>query len=323
MARRLPPLPAIEAFLFAVRSSSFRAAAQQLALSPSAFSRRLQTLESFVGVALFERSGAPTLTAAGRRYYEAVAGRLDEILTATEDLRRARDSQNLLLMAPQSLAINWLMPKLSGFLDQNPGLNVDLMIGRDLNVLRQGKADIALAGNAQDFTGLPTDALVSLEGVAVAPRALVAGRSPPGALHELPGYKLLGLEQPADFWTRWLDGAGYDGPKLGDPTRYETWGLMYEAAANGFGLTIAVTAIANSYLREGRLSPCFGISVESGGYRIAYANHKTRSRPDVRSLSTWLLNEMKQSRDEFRTLVKRPPAAREAQGERMSAATPR
>jgi hypothetical protein len=61
MGRRLPPLPAIEAFLFAARLSSFRAAAQQLALSPSAFSRRLQTLEAFTGVALFERSALPTL----------------------------------------------------------------------------------------------------------------------------------------------------------------------------------------------------------------------------------------------------------------------
>ena len=104
MGRRLPPLPAIEAFLFAARSSSFRAAAQQLALSPSAFSRRLQTLETFIGVTLFERSAPPTLTAAGRRYYQAVAGRLDEILVATEELRLIPDRR--LIMAAEAAVTN-------------------------------------------------------------------------------------------------------------------------------------------------------------------------------------------------------------------------
>jgi len=304
MGRRLPPLPAIEAFLFAARSSSFRAAAQQLALSPSAFSRRLQTLEAYTGVTLFERSAPPALTEAGRRYYQAIAGRLDEILAATEALRLVPDHQRLRLMSPQSLAMNWLMPRFSSFIDQHPGLDVEIVIGTDLNMLRLGKADVALASGLRDFTGLPSDPMAPLDAVVVAPRILAGGRPPPGSLDELSGYKLLGLEKPADFWTRWLDRAGYAGPHVREPTRYETWGLMYEAAANGFGLTIAVSALANGYLREGRLSPCFDIAVEyNSGYRIAYAGEKTRSHADVRCLSDWLAGEMLQSRDEFRTLM--------------------
>jgi DNA-binding transcriptional LysR family regulator len=307
MRRLLPPLPAIEAFLFAARAPSFRAAAQQLALSPSAFSRRLQTLETFTGVALFERTTPPTLTAAGERYYQLVAGRLDEILSATLELRHSPSNRRLVLMSPQSLAINWLMPMVSGFTDRHPGIDVDIVVGVDLNMLRLGKADVALASVMRDCTGLATDPMVALEAAVVAPRTLAAGRPPPGSLGELPGYKLLGLEEPTDFWQRWLNRAGYHGPNLPDPTRYETWGLMYEAAANGFGLTIAVSAIANSYLRGGRLSPCFDTCVEyNSGYRIAYASKATASREDVRCLSTWLAEQMLSSRDEFRTLLARP-----------------
>ena len=304
MGRSIPPLPAIEAFLFAARSTSFRAAANQLALSPSAFSRRLQTLEAFVGISLFERSAAfPTLTEAGRQYYDAVAWRVDEILAATEALKQIGERQGVLIMSPQSLSMNWLMPRLAGFLLQHPELDVDIVIGRDLNILRRGKADIALANNAQDFTGLPTDPLVGFEGVVVAPPVLATGRSPPSSLNEVARHKLLGLQVPTDFWSRWLTRAGYHGPNVGDPTRYETWGLMYEAAANGFGLTIAVSVIANTYLREGRLSPCFDISVETTGYRIAYANPKTRARPEVACLAAWLADEMLESKGEYCALV--------------------
>ncbi|MBV9511067.1 MAG: LysR family transcriptional regulator [Caulobacteraceae bacterium] len=307
MGRRLPPLPAIEAFLFAARSSSFRAAARQLALSPSAFSRRLQTLEAFIGVALFERSAPPTLTEAGRRYYQAIAGRLDEILAATEALRQTPTSQRLMLLTPPSLATNWLMPRFSRFGAENPGLDVDIVIGRDLNVMRQGKADVALAGDIHDFTGFPTEPLMALEGIAVAPRVLASGRRPPRALKDLPGHKLLAVHKPTDFWARWLELAGYAGPSLGDPTRYETWGLMYEAAANGFGLAIAVCGLANNYLRDGRLAPCVEASVDlKASYRIAFADQRTQSRADVRRLTTWLVAEMKQSSDEYQALVNRP-----------------
>jgi DNA-binding transcriptional LysR family regulator len=98
---------------FARPAPSFRAAAQQLALSPSAFSRCLQTLEAFTGAALFDRSAPPELTGAGRQYCRAIAGRLDEVLAA-----------------------NWLMPRFSRFLKRNPDIDVDIIIGQDLNLVR-------------------------------------------------------------------------------------------------------------------------------------------------------------------------------------------
>jgi DNA-binding transcriptional LysR family regulator len=306
MGRHLPPLPAIEAFLIAARSPSFRAAAEQLALSPSAFSRRLQTLEAFTGVALFERSTPPTLTEAGRQYYKAIAERLDEILAATEALREIPARRPLILMSPPSLATNWLMPRLSRFTARNPGYEIDVVIGRDLKMMRQGRADVALASDVQDFTGFPTKALVALEGIAVTPRALASGRRAPSSLKELSGHKLLAIQKPADFWTRWLQLAGYSGPSFAEPTRYETWGLMYEAAANGFGLTIAVSAVANNYLRDGRLVPCVDAAVDlHASYKIVYANEKTQSRTDVGTLTSWLLDEMKETSNEYRDLIER------------------
>jgi DNA-binding transcriptional LysR family regulator len=53
--RRLPPLSAIEAFVQVARLGSLKAAAEELALSSPALTRRIQALERFVGHALFER----------------------------------------------------------------------------------------------------------------------------------------------------------------------------------------------------------------------------------------------------------------------------
>ena len=53
--RRLPPLTAIEAFVQVARLGSVKAAAEALALSSPALTRRIQALERFVGHPLFER----------------------------------------------------------------------------------------------------------------------------------------------------------------------------------------------------------------------------------------------------------------------------
>ena len=142
---------------------------------------------------------------------------------------------------------------------------------------------------------------------AVFRRCLRLRRSPT----ELAGHKLLALHKPTDFWARWLHLAGYEGPDLGDQTRYQTWGLMYETAANGFGVTIAVAALANKYLRDGRLVPCVEASVDTMvRYRIVYANPATRSRSGVRRLSAWLAEQMQQSSDDYLDILERiAPAA--------------
>ena len=53
--RRLPPLTSIEAFVQVARLGSVKAAAEALALSSPALTRRIQSLERFVGHPLFER----------------------------------------------------------------------------------------------------------------------------------------------------------------------------------------------------------------------------------------------------------------------------
>src|SRR3546814_17064662 len=95
---RLPPLGAIEAFVTVARMGSIKNAAEVLALSPSALSRRVQTLENRMGEALFERKHkALSLTMEGERMLEAVApliakqGRIFKIMEgrhATERVRR-------------------------------------------------------------------------------------------------------------------------------------------------------------------------------------------------------------------------------------------
>ena len=71
--RRLPPLGAIEAFAAVARTGSVKAAAEMLALSSSAVSRRVQTLEQHLGAPLFlRRHQALVLTETGEALIAAM-----------------------------------------------------------------------------------------------------------------------------------------------------------------------------------------------------------------------------------------------------------
>ena len=155
MKRLIPPLEALEAFLAAARERNFRTAADSLALSPSAFSRRIQMLEAFLGKPLFDRSGPfPVLTAAGKSYRREVEAAITSIGNATQRFH-ASPQDRLRLMCPQSFAINWLMPRLPAFMAENPGIDLQLVIGRDVAMLHQDRVDAAIMSGPRNFGDLP------------------------------------------------------------------------------------------------------------------------------------------------------------------------
>jgi len=83
LMRRLPPLKALRAFEAAARHLSFKAAAEELGLTPTAVSHQIRLLETVVGGALFRRRPRPlTLTAAGEVLFPAVRSGLDQMAEA-------------------------------------------------------------------------------------------------------------------------------------------------------------------------------------------------------------------------------------------------
>jgi len=290
MKRETPPLDALEAFLQAARAASFREAADALAISPSAFSRRIQALEAFLGMPLFERRGSrPQLSEPGLAYLQTILPAIETIRQASAPFRGARGASVLRVMAPHSLSINWLVPRLPGFMVQAGDIDLALTVSRDLAPLRAGEADIAIvSGPREDWRGLHVERLAPLHGILVCAPTLVGGRPPPRQLSDLAHHRLLGVTWPHDLWGTWLSGVAYEGPALGEPVRYDTASLLYEAAGAGFGVTIGVPFLADRLLHAGGLVRVGGASAALGvSYYLACASEPVRRRFAVRAFSSW------------------------------------
>ena len=114
--RRLPPFSAVKAFEAAARHLSFRDAADELCLSPSAISHQIRALEDYLATTLFRReSNRIILTGTGRDYAGQLTQLLDHLDDSTGAARSAAQEQTLRVLSTPGFAARWLVPRMAGF----------------------------------------------------------------------------------------------------------------------------------------------------------------------------------------------------------------
>src|SRR5262249_23381087 len=125
MREELPPTALLRAFSRVAETLSLKEAAADLNLSPSAVSRQIQSLEAFLGVALFRRlNPGLEITDEGRRYLDTVNRVLGELRRAQEGLQVR--SRPLRVSALESFTESWLVPHLSDFERAHPGIELQV-----------------------------------------------------------------------------------------------------------------------------------------------------------------------------------------------------
>lgn len=250
MIRKAPPLEAVEIFVAAAQGRSFRSVAHDLALSPSAVSRRIASLESFLGVQLFVRSRQHTfLTPAGQAYLEAVGPSLMAICSAGAAVS-AQPEQPLRVAVSHSFA-TWLMPHLPTFLAMT-GVEVDLIPCRDADILRSGEADLAIWGGLTCPSDLHEEPLFEVKVVPVVAPLL---RPSPTTGPFASCLTLVNVRHPNGLWDDWFAVTGARPVTTPTYRYFDTLQLMYEAASAGMGVALAMPLLSDPYIDCGRLVP--------------------------------------------------------------------
>jgi DNA-binding transcriptional LysR family regulator len=154
--RRLVDLNVIRGFLVIAEVGSMGKAARQLHVSQSTLTRQIQSLESEVGGALFERSErGVVLTAAGRVFSEGVQPHVDAIARVVQKARQTARGQHDALRVGYiaSVAQRYLSPALRALRNSSPPVKVtllDMTPSEQLAALQKGDLDVALVGFATE-----------------------------------------------------------------------------------------------------------------------------------------------------------------------------
>lgn len=281
----LPPFRSIEAFAAAAQLRSLTAAADALGLSLPALSRRIRILEEHLGGPLLERLPRGVVpTARGAAYAAELLPALDALRQATGRARQTECRAVRISLIP-TLAMTWLLPRLPAFQAAHPGIRLDLHGSADCVEPGTGTADLALRLGEGGWPGVMRVASMPLHVVVVASPALRLDR--PQDLVHLP---LLGPAHRPEFWPEWARAVGFD-PAVLPPVRgFDSLQMLYEAAAQGLGVAIALDHLVRPWIESGRLVAPLDCGVPSS--RGIHLLTGPRPAPPVRVVRDWLRAEM-------------------------------
>lgn len=293
MSRNLPPLNALRAFDAAGRHQSFSRAADELNVSHSAISRHVRGLESRLGVQLFrDLARGVELTSIGQTYLETVIPALDMIAMATDDL--AQVPTGLVTVNSEPLfAEKFIIPRLVGFQQAFPEIEVRLEASSNLADVERYEADIAIRFARTGALDVPSDLLSNaLIYPHAAPTLINKGIQTP---KDLLGFPLL-RDRSNNIWRQWVAAAGLGADALPEQGWRMRSTLAYEAALNGLGVYLGSSECVSLDQSRGRLVRCFDIGIHDGAFYLVYGSRGVR-RTAVKHFRAWLLDETRLFRD--------------------------
>lgn len=290
MAKRLPPLLALEAFDAAARHMSFKAAAAELHLTPSAISHRVKQLEQHLGLPLFRRLNREIrLTEAGQDYANATRKAFDQVVQASAKLSLPRQAEELRLSAVPHFATLWIIPHLESFLDTQQGLRLYVESSQRNADFARDAVDAAIRYGNGRWPGLAATRLTDI-GVApvCAPKLLPTLKHP----RDLAQHTIIHLSAFPDAWPRWLAAVKAGAIK----PRREIWvdniTQTVDAAERGLGVALGLSPLIAPRLQEGRLSLPFTPPVQVDGSYWFVCRRAEANKPRVAALRDWLLRLM-------------------------------
>lgn len=288
MHRRTLPLSALRAFEAAARLGSFKAAATELAVTPTAVSHQIRALEAQTGLALFDRQVRKVaLTEAGAQLFPVLRDGFDAFEATLARLTQQRTRIQVSISATNAFTVKWLVPRMSDFRGQHPGIDLQLQASDELADLRSTAVDIAIRYGRGPYPGLVTQPLFTDRFAPVANPRL--GVTSPADLARVPlirfDWKQAHAENPT--WERWFAVAKMPQPQQASQLRFSDEGHAIQAAVAGHGIALVSLALIADELAAGHLVQPFGPEIDGHTYHLATYADRPPSAP-VQTVAAWL-----------------------------------
>ncbi|PWG61504.1 LysR substrate-binding domain-containing protein [Spiribacter halobius] len=292
-AVRLPPLDAVRGFVAVGRRMSVTLAAEDLFLTQSAVSRKLRTLEDYLGVELLERGHRSiSLTPAGEHFFRVAEQSISQIEAAVAYLGRQKTRAGVTITASIGVSGLWLLPRLGRLQGELPGIDVRVEANNALLDLRAAGIDLAIRYcSGRDA---PPGAL-RLFGECTVPVAHPSLAVDRVDAETLPALTLLEFGDPGRPWLQWseqLHAASLDRDAPRRVVHFNQYDQVIQAAIAGQGVALGRRALVEPMLADGRLK-ALAWRGPAASTEHAYWLVQAESEPaaEVIAIRDWILTE--------------------------------
>ena len=284
------PLSAIRVFEAAARLKSFTRAAEALGMTQAAVSWQVKALEGRLGQPLFQRLPREVvLTAAGERLARAATEAVGLLRAALTDLTET-DEGVLSVTTLQTLATQWLAPRLGGFQLAHPKIAVRLETSGRIVDLAREPFDLAIRSGCGETPGLEHIYLFPAQVTPLCSpdlRAALGGLDNPRDLLTAPR---VGLDKE---WAAWFAAAGVEAPCETAPRlTADLQTIEVASAIAGQAVALGSPVFFAAEIAQGRLVRPFETAWDHNeGYWLAYPKDRRRA-PKIAAFRDWLLGHL-------------------------------
>ncbi len=275
-------------FCAAARYLSFKMAAEDLFITPSAVSHQIKGLEDLIGAPLFERrTRAIVLTPVGAALYSQTSPLLRSLdAVASRFLSKSQRRRVVRISLPQFFASEMLIPRLEQFTKAHPTLDihVDTTEGREEDFPSQGDAAVMLLPH--EPKGFCTYPLFGLKLVPACSPAFAEERrlTEPAALR---GCTLIIHKSRPDAWSEWFEANNTQLTTQPRIIELDSMFAVARAAERGLGVALIPLPLAGAWLRSRALMTLFETALDTGE-RYYFAHRlKDAEDPDIVMLGQW------------------------------------
>lgn len=285
--QRPPPLQLLPPFEAAARLSSFKLAAQELNVTPSAVSQQVRALEQWLELRLFVRlTRGIELTSAGQQFHEVATRVLSEYDQRYERFRVRQQRPVLRVSMIPFIAHELILPRLQEFQRLNPEVDLRIETSMSLVDFAMEPIDAALRLGKGPWPGLASFPLCDTTATLVGSPELVQ-RQPLSSLEDLSSHTLIHSRREQDDWQQVALRAGIELMEGQKALILDDYFSAMQAAANGIGLAIAVLPVTNRWIRDGRLAQATPPMPTDLSFQFVCRREKS-DEPEIRAFYQWV-----------------------------------
>ncbi|QDP00354.1 LysR family transcriptional regulator [Thalassotalea sp. PS06] len=288
------PIRGLRSFCIAAKCLSFKHAAGQLFLTPSAVSHQIKQLEDQLGTDLFKRqTRSIELTNAGKQFYKAVQPIITDLETTISDFTNNQQNKTITVSLPEFFASELFVPKLSEWTDVNPDINLQLETAKAGATSARGDLSVVLA-NGKPNGSIVTE-LFPLRYVPACSKKLYRKFAQDGfqALQKIP----LILHQSRPWsWHQWAERAGvidFDPKQI---IQFDSMFGLARAAQQGMGIALVPMPISQSWFQEQHLVRLFEQELVTNDKYFLLQHENIENSKELETFALWV----KQAFSEYR-----------------------
>jgi LysR family glycine cleavage system transcriptional activator len=292
---RPPPLRNLRAFCAAARHRSFKVAADELFLTPSAISHQMRELEDDLGVRLFERrTRSLALTTAGHTLLEEVEPLLEALDRSLTQIARRSRRQTLRVQLPPFFASELFIPRLTSFCAAHPQIDIQLDTCDPWPMIHPPTADVSILLAESEPPGVTSQRLFSLSLTAACSREH-AGHVAQLGSEVFRHLALIVHRARPHAWNSWAEEVGLAAPEPKNVIELDTMPAVVRAAERGIGVALVPAVLCESWFRTGALVRIFPVELQTNEAYFLVSRPRDVHKPEVQALTSWVLEQFSQA----------------------------